>query len=77
MKDILDEKYDFIDQSKLNLKNKVNISFLELLNIISCIQKEKNLNTCHHLSQNMAMANCIQVKKKCYPFTIIDNQSDH
>ncbi len=38
-KDILDEKFDFIDQSKINLKYKVNISFLELLNITSCIPK--------------------------------------
>ncbi len=36
IKDILDEKYDFIDQSKINQKYKVNISFLDLLNIISC-----------------------------------------
>ncbi len=35
IKDIWDEKCDFIDQSKINLKYKVNISLLELLNITS------------------------------------------
>ncbi len=48
LKYILDKKCDFIDQSKSNLKYKVNITFLEFLNITSCIPKsrKKILNIC-------------------------------
>ncbi len=64
IKDIFDEKCDFIDQSKINLKYKVIISFLELLNITSCILKswQKILNNCQHLPQNIPIENCIQVQ---------------
>ncbi len=64
LKDIQEEKYDFIDQSKINLKYKVIISFLELLNITSCISKswKKILNNCQHLLQNIPIENCIQVQ---------------
>ncbi len=64
IKDILYEKWDFIDQSKINLKYKVNISFLELLNITSWIPKSRNkiLNICQHLSQNIPIENCTQVQ---------------
>ncbi len=41
IKDFLDEKCDFIDQSKINLKYN---SFLELLNITSCIPKSWKKN---------------------------------
>ncbi len=64
IKDILDEKCDFINQSKINLKYKVIISFLELLNITSCILKswKQILNNCQHLPQNIPIENCIQVQ---------------
>ncbi len=64
IKDILDEKCDFIDQSKINLKYKVIISFLELLNITSYIPKspKKILNNCQHLPQNIPIENCIHVQ---------------
>ncbi len=50
IKDILDEKCDFIDQSKINLKYKVNISFLQLIYITFCIPK--SLKTSKHVSSS-------------------------
>ncbi len=66
LKDILDNRCEFLDHSALNHTYQLNTSFLKVLQIKSCIPTlwKNKLNQCTHMPKNIPKGNIIHINNK-------------